>query len=218
MKLSKSVQVGEVERQKEKEKGCSYVLSYEAPPKKRPFILWLTFGSHRICKIKSIFVKWKCYMFFKIKLGLNEKMKSRTIKSIPVHRTGLPTQKPWTRQGQHQSELHHLDKKEPWSSCRVPQQRLGHLSMPPHIKCTELNFKEEWPEQRLWQMLPKCMEEGDVTKTELSVHQGKLYVWWKPNTSYHPENIMLAEKHSGGSVILGVLAAKTWKLFRVEQT
>ena len=29
---------------------------------------------------------------------------------------------------------------------------------------------------------------SDVTKSELFGHQGKRYVWGKPNTSHHPEN------------------------------
>jgi hypothetical protein len=43
---------------------------------------------------------------------------------------------------------------------------------------------------------------SDETKTELSGHPGKSYVWGKPNTSHHPENTIPTVKHGGGSIML----------------
>lgn len=77
MNLPKSVQVSEVKRQrckkKEKEKGV-FICIVLWSPQKRPCILWLTFGSHRICKIKYLFVKWKCYMLLKESWGWIKKI------------------------------------------------------------------------------------------------------------------------------------------------
>ena len=44
----------------------------------------------------------------------------------------------------------------------------------------------------------------DETKIELLGHQGKLYVWCKPNTSHHLENTIPTVKHGGGSIMLWV--------------
>ena len=43
---------------------------------------------------------------------------------------------------------------------------------------------------------------SDETKIELFGHQGKCYVWRKPNTSHHPENTIPTVKHDGGSIML----------------
>ena len=52
----------------------------------------------------------------------------------------------------------------------------------------------------------KHMDEGvlwsDKTKIELLGHQGKRYVWRKPNTSHHPENTIPTVKHGSGSIML----------------
>ena len=59
---------------------------------------------------------------------------------------------------------------------------------------------------------------SDETKIELFGHQGKSYVWRKPNHSHHPENIIPTVKHSGGSIMLwGCFSlAGTGKLVRIE--
>ena len=49
---------------------------------------------------------------------------------------------------------------------------------------------------------------SDETQIELFGHQGKRYVWRKPNTSHHPENTIPTVKHGGGSIMLwGCFAA-----------
>ena len=59
---------------------------------------------------------------------------------------------------------------------------------------------------------------SDETKIELFGHQGKRYVWHKPNKSHHPKNTIPTVKHGGGSIMLcGCLsAAGTGKLVRAE--
>lgn len=59
---------------------------------------------------------------------------------------------------------------------------------------------------------------SDETKIELFGHQGKRYVWRKPNTSHHPKNTIPTVKHGGGSIMLWgcFSAAGTGKLVRVE--
>uniref|UniRef100_A0AAZ3RMS5 Transposase Tc1-like domain-containing protein n=1 Tax=Oncorhynchus tshawytscha TaxID=74940 RepID=A0AAZ3RMS5_ONCTS len=42
----------------------------------------------------------------------------------------------------------------------------------------------------------------DETKIDVFGHQGKRYVWRKPNTSHHPENTISTVKHDGGSIML----------------
>lgn len=58
----------------------------------------------------------------------------------------------------------------------------------------------------------------DETKIEHYGHQGKCYVWRKPNTSHHPENTISAVKHGGGRImLLGCSSsAGTGKLVRIE--
>jgi hypothetical protein len=43
---------------------------------------------------------------------------------------------------------------------------------------------------------------SDKTTIELFGHQGKCYVWCKPNSSHHPENTIPTVKHGGGSIML----------------
>ena len=59
---------------------------------------------------------------------------------------------------------------------------------------------------------------SDETKIELFGHQGKHYVWCKPNTSHHPENIIPTVKHGCGSIMLWgcFSSAGTGKLVRIE--
>ena len=59
---------------------------------------------------------------------------------------------------------------------------------------------------------------SDETKIELFGHQGKRYVWRKPNTSHHPENTIPTKKHGGGSIMLWgcFSSAGTEKLVRIE--
>ena len=61
---------------------------------------------------------------------------------------------------------------------------------------------------------------SDETNIELFGHQGKRYVWRKPNTSLHPENTIPTVKHGGDSIMLwGCLSsAGTGKLVRIEGT
>jgi hypothetical protein len=33
-------------------------------------------------------------------------------------------------------------------------------------------------------------------------HQGKRYVWYKPNTSHHPKETIPTVKHVGGNIML----------------
>jgi hypothetical protein len=55
-------------------------------------------------------------------------------------------------------------------------------------------------------------------KIKLFGHQGKCYVWRKPNTSHHPENIIPTVKHCGGSIMLWVCFSSegAGKLVRIE--
>ena len=69
--------------------------------------------------------------------------------------------------------------------------------------------------------LPKHLEElwSDETKIELFGHEGKHYVWLKPNTSHHPKNTIPTVKHGGGGSIMlwGCFSsAGTGKLVRIE--
>ena len=59
---------------------------------------------------------------------------------------------------------------------------------------------------------------SDETKIELFAHQGKRFVWGKPNTSHHPEHTIPIVKHGGGSIMLwGCFStAETGKLVRIE--
>ena len=59
---------------------------------------------------------------------------------------------------------------------------------------------------------------SDETKIELFSHQGKRYVWRKPNMSHHPKNTIPTVKHGGGSIMLWgcFSAAGTEKLVQVE--
>ena len=93
------------------------------------------------------------------------------------------------------------------------------------IPQSELGFTEEWPEKshslknninipNIW----KKVLWSDETKIELFGHQGKRYVWHKPNTSHHPENIIPTVKHGGGSIMLWgcFSSARTGTLVRIE--
>ena len=66
----------------------------------------------------------------------------------------------------------------------------------------------------IWKKVPW----SDETKIELFGHQGKRYVWRKPNTSHHLENTIPPVKHGGGSIMLlgGFSSAGTGKLVRIE--
>ena len=59
---------------------------------------------------------------------------------------------------------------------------------------------------------------SDETKIELFGHQGKRYVWRKPDTSHHPKNTIPTVMHVGGSIMLcGCFSlAGTGKLVRIE--
>ena len=73
-------------------------------------------------------------------------------------------------------------------------------------------------EKACWR-LPKHMEKvlwSDETKIELFVHQGKRYVWCKPNTSHHPENHIPTVRQGGGSMWGSFSSAETGKLVRIE--
>ena len=67
---------------------------------------------------------------------------------------------------------------------------------------------------KIWK---KVLLSGE-TKIELFCHQGKHYVWRKPNTSHHPENTILTVNHGGGSIMLwGCFSlVGTGKLVRIE--
>jgi hypothetical protein len=58
---------------------------------------------------------------------------------------------------------------------------------------------------------------SDETKIEHFDHQGKCYVWCKPNTSHHPENVVPTVKYGGGSIMLWgcFSSAGTFKLVRI---
>jgi transposase len=43
---------------------------------------------------------------------------------------------------------------------------------------------------------------SDETKIKLFGHQGKHYVWHKPNTAHHPKDLIPTVKHGGGSIML----------------
>ena len=59
---------------------------------------------------------------------------------------------------------------------------------------------------------------SDETKIELFGHQGKRYVWRKPNTSHHPENIIPTVKHGSSIMLYGCFSsAGTMKLVRIEE-
>ena len=59
---------------------------------------------------------------------------------------------------------------------------------------------------------------SDESKTEIFGHQGKRYIWCKPNTSHHPENTIPTVKHGGGNIMLWgcFSSAGTGKLVRIE--
>jgi hypothetical protein len=59
---------------------------------------------------------------------------------------------------------------------------------------------------------------SDETKIELFGHQGKRYVWCKPNIAHHPENIIPTVKHGGVSIMQWgcFSSAGTGKLVRIE--
>ncbi|KAK5897970.1 hypothetical protein CgunFtcFv8_015428 [Champsocephalus gunnari] len=59
---------------------------------------------------------------------------------------------------------------------------------------------------------------SDETKIELFGHQGKRYVWRKPNTSDHPQNTIPTVKHCGGIIMLWECfsSAGTGKLVKIE--
>jgi hypothetical protein len=60
---------------------------------------------------------------------------------------------------------------------------------------------------------------SDKTQIELFGHQGKCYVWRKPNTSHHPENPIPTMKHGGGSIMLWACFSSvgTGKLVRLKE-
>jgi hypothetical protein len=108
---------------------------------------------------------------------------------------------------------------------------LEYLSIGPlyAIHSTELGFMEKWPDKKpllkeknrhvgdsanIW----KEIFWSDETKIELFGHQGKLYVWCKPNTSHHPVNTIPTVKHGGGSIMLwGCFSSPgTGKLVRIK--
>ena len=57
----------------------------------------------------------------------------------------------------------------------------------------------------------------DETRIELFGHEGKRYVWSKPNTSHRPANPIHTVTHGGGSCMLWrCVSAGTGELVRIE--
>ena len=57
---------------------------------------------------------------------------------------------------------------------------------------------------------------SDETRIELFGHQGKHYVWHKPNISHHPEDTIPTVKHGGGSIMLWGCLSSSGRLKQVS--
>uniref|UniRef100_A0AAZ3RR21 Transposase Tc1-like domain-containing protein n=1 Tax=Oncorhynchus tshawytscha TaxID=74940 RepID=A0AAZ3RR21_ONCTS len=128
------------------------------------------------------------------KIILKELQSSTAEIGVSVHRTTLS-------RTLHRAGLYGRERKKPLleernkKTCLVFTKR--HVGDSPNI------WKVLWP---------------DETKMELFGHQGKRYVWCRPNTSHQPENTIPTVKHGGGSIMLWgcFSSAGTGKLVRIE--
>uniref|UniRef100_A0A8C8LQW8 Transposase Tc1-like domain-containing protein n=1 Tax=Oncorhynchus tshawytscha TaxID=74940 RepID=A0A8C8LQW8_ONCTS len=130
------------------------------------------------------------------KITLKELQSSTAKIEVPVHRTTLS-------RTLHRTGLYgRVARKKPLLKEKNKQTRLvlakRHVGDSPNI----------------W----KKVHWSDEMNIELFGHQGKCYVWHKPNTSHHLENTIPTVMHGGGSIMLwGCFSSVgTGKLVRIE--